>query len=72
MTTTILNTNNREVENEISNVTGLVKKTDYNAKISDIEGKYFTTFDYEWNTWSKDGRKELPNKSNIINLVKKI
>ena len=47
MTTTILNTNNREVENEISNVTGLVKKTDYNAKISDIEGKYFTTFDYE-------------------------
>ena len=71
MTTTILNTNNREVENEISDVTGLVKKTDYNAKISDIEGKYFTTFDYEWNTWSKDGRQELPDKSNIINIVKK-
>ena len=71
MTTTILNTNNEEIENEISDVTGLVKKTDYNAEISDIEGKYFTTFDYEWNTWSKDGRKELPNKSNIIHLVKK-
>ena len=25
---------------------GLVNKTDYNAKISDMEGKYFTTSDY--------------------------
>ena len=34
------------VENKISNVCDLVKKTDYNAKRSDIESKYFTTFDY--------------------------
>ena len=27
-------------------VSGLVTKTDYNAKISDIVGKYFTTSDY--------------------------
>ena len=39
------------VENKISKVCDLVKqktkkKTDYNAKRSDIESKYFTTFDY--------------------------
>ena len=27
-------------------LSGLVKKTDYNAKISDIEKKYFTDSDY--------------------------
>ena len=27
------------VENKISNVSSLVKKTDYNTKISDVEGK---------------------------------
>ena len=64
MTTTILSTKNGEVENEISDVTGLVKKTDYNAKISDIEGKYFTTFDYGWNTWCQEEEKNYP-----INLI---
>ena len=34
------------VENKILDVSNLVKKTDYNAKISDIESKYFTTSDY--------------------------
>ena len=29
-----------------SGVCGLIKKTDYNPKISDIEKKYFTTSDY--------------------------
>ena len=27
-------------------VSGLITKTDYNAKISDFEGKYLTTSDY--------------------------
>ena len=31
------------VENKIPNVSTLIKKTDYDAKISDIEEKYFTT-----------------------------
>ena len=45
MTTTILNTKIEEVGNIILDVSGLVMKTDYNAKISDIVVKYFTTFD---------------------------
>ena len=45
----------------------LVKKTDYGAKISEIEGKYFTTSDY--NNFTSDileakiKQKELANKS---------
>ena len=34
------------VENKIPDVSNLVKKTDYDPKISDIESKYFTTADY--------------------------
>ena len=63
-----------EVQNKIPDVSGLVKKTDYDAKISDIEGKYFTTADY--NKFTRDvldikiKQKKLVNKSNISNLVK--
>ena len=46
MATTSFNTNIGEVKNKISNVSGLAKKIDYNAKISDIHTIYFTTFDY--------------------------
>ena len=35
-----------KVEKKIPDVSGLVKKRDYNAKISDIKGKYFTSSDY--------------------------
>ena len=34
------------VENKISDVSNLVKKEDCDAKISDIESKYFTTSDF--------------------------
>ena len=46
MATTSFKTNIGEDKNKISNASGLVKKTDYNAKISDIHAIYFTTFDY--------------------------
>ena len=46
MTTNVLNTKISEVENKFPSVSGLVKKTDYDAKVKDIEGKYFTTADY--------------------------
>ena len=46
MTTAVLNTKISEVENKISSISGSVKKTDYDNKIKDIEGKYFTTADY--------------------------
>ena len=47
MTTAVLNTKIEKVEDKIQNISGLVKKTDYNAKISDIEKKYFTSSDYD-------------------------
>ena len=34
------------LENKIPNVTNLVRKADYDAKISDMENKYFTTSHY--------------------------
>ena len=48
MTTTALNTKTGEVENKIPHINDLVKKTDYNSKISDIEAKYFIIF-YKFN-----------------------
>ena len=39
MTATVLNTKISEVENKIANVSGLVKKLDYDTKIKDIENK---------------------------------
>ena len=42
----ILTTALTTVENKIPNVSDLVKKADYDAKISEMENKYFTTFDY--------------------------
>ena len=46
MTTTVLNTKIGEFNNKIPSVSGLVTKTDYNTKISDIKAKYFTISDY--------------------------
>ena len=46
MTATVLSTKIVEVDNKIPDHTGLVNKTDYNAEILEIEGKYMTTFDY--------------------------
>ena len=67
MTTTVLNTKIKEVENKMPVLSDLVKKTDYGAKISEIEGKYFTTSDYNNFTSdileAKTKEKELANKS---------
>ena len=35
-----------EVQNKVTDVNGLVKKADCNAKISGMRKKYFTTSDY--------------------------
>ena len=45
MNTTVLNTKIGEVDNKIPNI-NIVKKTAYDAKGKDMEGKYFTTSDY--------------------------
>ena len=46
MTATILNTKIKVVDSKILDLSGLVRKTDYDAKISEIDGKYFTTSSY--------------------------
>ena len=73
MSTTVLNTKINEVENKISNFSSLVKRTDYAAKISNIEGKYFSAADYiKFTSDILDEKKnKKSNKSNIYNLVKK-
>ena len=64
----------KRVEKNIHDFTDLVKITDYDAKISDIEGRYFTASDY--NKFMSDildakiKQKALVNKSDISNLVK--
>ena len=64
----------KRVEKNIHDFTDLVKITDYDAKISDIEGKYFTASDY--NKFMSDiidakiKQKALVKKSDISNLVK--
>ena len=62
------------VENEIPDVSGLVKKTVYDVKISEIERKYFVTADSDKLARSifdiKVREKELVDKSNISILVK--
>ena len=69
MTESVLKTKISEVENKIISVSGLVKKTDYDAKIKDIERTYFSTTDY--NKFTSDildvkiKQKELVNKSDI-------
>ena len=58
----------------IPNVSGILHKSDYNAKITDLEGKYFTTSDYNKFTGdildAKIKQTELSNKSDISNLIK--
>ena len=70
LTTAALNV----VENKIPGVSDLVKKIDYDTKVSDIETKYLTTSDY--NKFSgellevKIKEKGFVDTSNISNPVK--
>ena len=44
--TTVLDTKTKEADSKIHNLSGLVKKTDYDTKILEIRRKYFTTSSY--------------------------
>ena len=61
------------VENKIPFVSNLVNKTDYGAKISNIESKYFTATDYnKFNSQTLDAKikqKELVDKSTISRFI---
>ena len=69
MTTTVLNTKISEVKNKIQVVSDLVKKKDYTAKVSEIEEKYISTYDY--NKFAKETldarikQKKLVSKADI-------
>ena len=72
VTATVLNIQISEAENKIHRDSGLVKKkkkTDYDAKMKDIDGKYITAVDYNKFTNGilhiKVKQKELVNKSDI-------
>ena len=64
----------REVKNKIHTVSDLVKKTDYNAEMSDIGTKYFTTSDHNKFTSEILGmnikEKRLVHKFAIYNVMK--
>ena len=67
MTTNILNTKIGEFENKIPDVRGLVKKTDYITKISDIGKKYFTTSNY--NTFTSKIINEKIKQANLTTNI---
>lgn len=71
VTIAALNTKVEEVKNKIPDVTGLlVNKIVYQAKISDIEGKYFTTYDYNKSTGEiLDTKLKQKNLANILILI---
>ena len=59
------------VESKIPNVSNLVKKTDYDLKISDIESKYITTADKVTKdiVANRIKSEELVNKSVIARFI---
>ena len=74
VTRTVPNTEIEEVNNKIPHLSGLVKLTNYDTKIFLIEGKYFTSSDYNKFTSNifnaKIKQKKLVKKSHISNLIK--
>ena len=69
MTKTVLNRKTNKVENKVLIVSSLVQKTDYDAKIKEIERKYFTTANYKKITSEilevKIKQEKLDNKFDI-------
>ena len=54
MNTTVSNTKIGEIGSKVLENSGLVNKTDYNPKISNSEGKYFTSSNYDEFTKEKE------------------
>ena len=53
---------------KMPNVSNLVKRTNYDAEIFDIQAKYFA-FDFNRFTGEKINEKELANKSDISRFI---
>ena len=76
VTNSVHDTKTAEIKNKIPDLRDLIKKTNYNAKISGFEEKYFTASDYKKFTSdilnAKIRKKELVNTSNIFSLLKNL
>lgn len=71
MLTIIFNTNITEVKNRIPNTCGIVKKTDYNVKISDIEKNLLLLLIINLQILDKEIKdKWLFDESNNSNILK--
>ena len=64
-------TDKLKIENKISDTSGLVKKTDYNTKITVIEGKIPSISNFATKTALTAVENKIPSISSISNLVKK-
>ena len=56
VTTTVLVAEATEVKNKIPDVSGLVRKTDYDFKISETGNKYLTSSFYNKKFWFKSNQ----------------
>ena len=59
-------TDKTELEKKISDTRGLLKKTDYNAKIAKIEGKMPSISDFTTNAALTTVENKIPNISSLV------
>ena len=59
-------TQTKQLENKIPNTTGLIKKTDYNVKITEIEGKVPSISGLATNTPLTAVEEKIPNVSSLV------
>ena len=59
-------TQTKQLENKIPNTSGLIKKTDYNVKITEIEGKVPSISGLATNTPLTAVEEKIPNVSSLV------
>ena len=59
-------TQTKQLENKIPNTSGLIKKTEYNVKITEIEGKVPSVSGLATNAALSAVEEKIPNISNLV------
>ena len=59
-------TQTKQLENKIPNTSGLIKKTEYNVKITEIEGKVPSISGLATNAALSAVEEKIPNVSNLV------
>ena len=59
-------TQTKQLENKIPNTSGLIKKTEYNVKITEIQGKVPSISGLATNTSLTAVEEKIPNVSNLV------